>query len=166
MSPTVFRSSRKLRDVTSPPAARNPKIPHSRILQELQEPRDGTLDFVEIYRRQVLPVKTRTIRLLGRKAPARINTTLLGYEVQASYKRIHCPDLVTARYLRLFTEIGCHAIRLPYDPTITGQLIPELENRIGSIKTGIRGLFPESKATQTYVLRKIYGILRSRLRAE
>jgi hypothetical protein len=121
---------------------------------------------VEIYRGQVLPIKTRTIHLLGKKASARIITTLLGYEVQASYKRVHCPDMVTARYLRLFTELGCRTVKLPYDPTVTARLIPALEASFERVVSGVRDFFPGNAAVRTYVLQRVFRIIRSRLRAE
>jgi hypothetical protein len=118
---------------------------------------------VQIYRGEVLPVKTRTIQLLGRKVPARIINTLLGFEVQASYKRVSCPDLVSARYLKLFTELGCRSIKLPYDPTVTDRLIPELELAMNRLSAGVRDLFPGDRAAQLYVLRRIYSHLRTQL---
>ena len=145
---------------------RKTRIPHQKILRALEGNPDGSTSLVEIYRRQVLPVRTRTIRLPGRKSPARILTTLLGYEVLASRKRIQCPDMVTARYLKLFAELGCRTIKLPYDPTATARLLPELEGCIEKIVSGIEALFPENKPVQRYVLRNMYGILRSRLRME
>jgi hypothetical protein len=145
---------------------RDRKIPHQKILAALQDSAGGSDSLVEIYRGQVLPIKTRSIHLLGKKAPARIITTLLGYEVQASYKRIHCPDMVTARYLKLFMEIGCRTIRLPYDPTVTARLIPALEASLERIVKGVRDMFPRHPAVRTYVLQRIFRILRARLRAD
>jgi hypothetical protein len=140
---------------------RNGKIPHQEILHASRD----YADLVDTYRGKVLSQKTRTIRLLGRKSSAKIINTLLGYEVQASYKRIQCPDLVTARYLKLFSGLGCHSIQLPYDPTLTAQLIPELEAMVDNITRHIRELFPGDPPMQHYVIRKVYGIIRQRLRA-
>jgi hypothetical protein len=91
--------------------------------------------------------------------------TLLGYEVQAGYKRIQCPDLVTARYLRLFSEVGCTSIRLPYDPTVTATLIPQMEAAVESIRSGIRAMFPRNHSLRIYVLRKVFRHLRAHLTA-
>jgi hypothetical protein len=144
-------------------AFRKRKIPHCEILRASQSCGDlGSL--VETYRQRVRSQKTRTIRLLGRKSSAKIINTLLGYELQASYKRIHCPDLVTARYLKLFSEIGCHSILLPYDPTLTAQLIPEFEKSLESIGNKIRELFPKNADLQQYVTHKIYAIIRQQLK--
>jgi hypothetical protein len=121
---------------------------------------------IQAYREKVLAQKTRTIRLVGRKSSARILHTLLGYEVQAFYKRIQCPDLVTARYLRLFSELGCHSIKLPYDPTLTEQLVPEFEASIEDLKRQIAELFPRDLSTRRYVIRRVYGIIRQQIAAD
>jgi hypothetical protein len=134
-------------------------IPHFEILRAAQ----NYTNLVEIYHRQVLTQKTRTIRLLGRKSCARIIHTLLGYEVQACYKRIQCPDLVTAQYLRIFSELGCHSIKLPYDPTVTARLVPELESALQSITGTVNELFPGNPQLQQYVMRKVYGLIRRQL---
>jgi len=140
------------------------RIPHREILKALQDPALGIPGILEIYRRSVLPARTRVIHLLGRKAPARIIETLLGYEVKAHYKRIQCPDMVTARYLKLFSELGCRSIRLPYDPTVTLGLLPELERSVSGIAVGVRDLFPKDRQIQLYVIRKLYSLLRLQLK--
>ena len=121
-------------------------------------------ELINSYKTEVLTKKTRHIRLLGRKSPARILNTLLGFEVQASYKRIQCPDLVTARYIRLFSELGCHSIMLPYDPTLTAKLIPQFEEIIGKMTDRIKDLFPSEPTTQQYVIRKVFGMIRKDLK--
>jgi len=138
---------------------RDGKIPHRKILQASK----GHGDLVDAYRQKVLSQNTRTIRLLGKKCSAKILNTLLGYEVQAAYKRIQCPDLVTARYLRLFSELGCHSIQLPFDPTLTAQLVPEFEALVDALTKQIREFFPEDFAIQRYVIRQVYGIIRQQL---
>jgi hypothetical protein len=138
----------------------NGKIPHREILRSF-----GNLTrLVETYRQRVLSQQTRTIRLLGTKSSATILHTLLGYEVQALYKRIQCPDLVTARYIRLFSELGCHSIQLPYDPTFTAELIPDFEAAVDDFTRQIRALFPGNVTRQDYVIRKVFEIIRRQLR--
>ena len=137
----------------------NGRIP----LRKILEASSSAAALVDVYRTRVLVQNTRTIRLLGKKCPAKILHTLLGYEVQASYKRIHCPDLVTARYLKLFTELGCHSIRLPYDPTLTGELITEFEAMIDHITKQVAEFFPQDPALQRYVVRNLFAILRQQL---
>ncbi len=140
------------------------RIPHTEILTALQDPALGIANLVDTYQRFVLPIQTRNIHLLGRKSPARIIETLLGYEVKASYKRIHCPDMVTARYVKLFTELGCHSIRLPYDPTVTANLIPQFEHSVAKILSGVRDIYPKDRPLQRYVVENIFRILRDQLR--
>ena len=142
------------------------RIPHSEILKALQKSTGGGKSIEEIYRAEVLPVKTRTIQLLGRKCSVRIIHTLLGFEVQASYKRIHCPDMVTARYLLLFSQLGCHSIRLPYDPTVTARIIPDLEAAFERLSAGAGQLFARDRATRNYVLRRFCSLIRKRLKHE
>ncbi len=145
---------------------RGNRIPHSEILRALYPHEGGQQGIVDIYRIEVIPSKTRNIQLLGRKCSARVMHTFLGFEVQAAYKRIQCPDLVTARYLRLFLELGCRRIRLPYDPTVTARIIDELESALSRTQSAIRSLFPGNRRLQGYVLRRIYSLIRSQLRAD
>lgn len=137
------------------------KIQHLEILSTCPD----YVRFLEDFKQEVLTQKTRTIRLLGKKTPAHIIHTLLGYEVQASYKRIQCPDLVTARYIRLFSELGFHSIPLPYDPTLTARLIPKFESTLDSITNKIRELFPNNRSLQSYVIRKVFAIIRTQIGA-
>lgn len=136
---------------------------HRKILRASQADPVYEGGVVEIYSREVLPQKTRTVRLLGTKCSADIIQTLLGYEVQAQRKRIQCPDLVTARYLKLFSEIGCHTIRLPYDPTITARIVPILESAYQNIAKTVARIFPDDPRFRQYVLRKICAIVREQL---
>ena len=140
------------------------RIPHSKILAALDGSAEEAGGLVDVYRSRVIPVKTRTIHLLGRKSSPKISETLLGYEVQAGYKRVHCPDRVTARYLVIFTEIGCHSIRLPYDPTVTAELLPFLESSLARLKDGVAALFPGNRKAHIYVLQRVFSRLRARLR--
>jgi hypothetical protein len=135
------------------------KIQHLEILYTCTD----YVRFLEDFKQEVLTQKTRTIRLLGKKTRAQIIHTLLGYEVQASYKRIQCPDLVTARYIRLFSELGFHSIPLPYDPTLTARLIPKFESTLDSITDKIRELFPNNCSLQSYVTRKVFAIIRAQI---
>jgi len=119
--------------------------------------------FVETYRQKVLTKKTRAVSLPGRKNSARILYTLLGYEVQVARKRMSCPDSVTARYIRLFSELGFSSIQIPCDPTVTAELIPGFETALETLVARIRKCFPAER--QTYAIRKIYSIFREQLGA-
>jgi hypothetical protein len=141
------------------------KISHRKLLLESQNLGDLDSSLVNRYHQKVRSQKTRIIRLIGRKSTAKIIHTLLGYELQASYKRIHCPDLVTAQYLKIFSDLGCHSIHLPYDPTVTAQLIPEFEILLENINRKVRETFPKNTGTRQYVIQKIYEIIRQQLKS-
>jgi hypothetical protein len=142
----------------------NNKIMHRKILAVSQSSAELQGGLIEVYRREVLTQKTRTVRLLGIKSDANIIQTLLGYEVQARHKRINCPDMVTARYLKLFSALGCHSIRMPYDPTVTARLIPLMEQAIQRAKDTIVEIYPKNSKRQQYILQKICAIIRNELR--
>lgn len=146
-------------------AVRSGRISHLAILEALEGSNQGSRGIVRIYRDEVLPIKTRTLHLLGKKAPAETLKTLLGFEVQAGSKRIQCPDMVTARFLKVFMELGCGSIRLPYDPTVTARLVPELESALERLVKGVERLFPQNHTLQLYVTRRLYRHIRNRLRA-
>jgi len=139
------------------------RIPHLAILARIQGPLESKTNLAGIYRRQVLTVRTRTIALPGMKSPARVIKTLLGYEVQARHQRIHCPDLVTAHYLKLFTEIGCRSIKLPYDPTVTAAILPSLDSALNNIIRFAREAYGANPQFQAYALRRFFHHLRRQL---
>jgi hypothetical protein len=112
-------------------------------------------EMVELYAGRVLAARHRQVSLRGRKCRATIMHTLLGYEVKAGRKRITCPDLITARYLRAFAEIGLATVRIPYDPTVTRGMLPEVELVLEKIRKA-SGEAPDS-------CRRAYRQLRQRL---
>jgi hypothetical protein len=63
----------------------------------------------------------------GRENEAEILHTLLGIELKVGKRRIACPDLATARYLRVFARLGCGTVAIPYDITKVSPLADELE---------------------------------------
>ena len=82
-----------------------------------------------IYREKVRSQRTRSFAM---DVPERENTaeilhTLLGIEIKVGKNRFSCPDLATARYLRVFARIGCRSVAIPYDITKISVLADELE---------------------------------------
>jgi hypothetical protein len=67
--------------------------------------------------------------------------------------------------VKLFSELGCRTIRLPYDPTVTARLIPDFERTAEAIRRGVQELFPQEHSLQIYVLRELYRRLRAQLKA-
>jgi hypothetical protein len=54
---------------------------------------------------------------------------------------------------------------VPYDPTLTAQVIPDFETMVDDIASQIREFFPQNIALQHYVLRMMYGMIREELQA-
>jgi hypothetical protein len=82
-----------------------------------------------IYRDKVRPQRTRAYRLdvPKRENAAEIQYTLLGIELRIGRRRFSCPDLSTARYLRVFARLGCSQFAIPYDITQIPAIADELE---------------------------------------
>ena len=115
-----------------------------------------------LYAQKILVQKTREVSLLGKKCKPTIIYTFLGFELQANSKRITCPDMSTARYLKIFSELGMPSIRIPYDPTQTSLYLTKMENYLEKIKE----LLLEEKLTKSKhqrKLRRIYGKIRDHL---
>jgi hypothetical protein len=82
-----------------------------------------------IYAEKVRPQRTRSFAMdiPERENEAEILYTLLGIELKVGKIRFSCPDLATARYLRVFARIGCRSVAVPYDITRISVLADELE---------------------------------------
>lgn len=82
----------------------------------------------EIYR-GVRAGRTRSYRMEipERENRADIQHTLLGIELKVGKVRLSCPDLSTARFLRVFARIGCRDVAIPYDITRIPALADQLE---------------------------------------
>lgn len=83
----------------------------------------------EIYKARVRSQRTRAFHLdiPTRENVPEIQHTLLGIELKVGERRIACPDLATARYLRVFARIGCRDVAVPYDITRISVISDELE---------------------------------------
>ena len=88
----------------------------------------------ELYLQGVLSRRTRSISLFGRKCQPKIEETFLGFELKFGKRRITCPDQVTARYAKIFAELGMPTIQVPYDPSLTRRLLPKLEKSMEAIR--------------------------------
>ena len=115
----------------------NPWLWHILLSMNPKEPGEDNLkaqavrsidDFITLYRAEVVSSPHRTVLLTGRKCGSpRIISTLLGYELQIRDKRINCPDMTTALFLKIFALIGTREAMIPHDPTRTAELIPAFE---------------------------------------
>jgi len=72
-----------------------------------------------VYADKVRSQRTRSYSLdiQPRQHRPEILHTLLGIELKVGNKRFACPDLSTARYLRVFARAGCREFAVPYDIT-------------------------------------------------
>jgi hypothetical protein len=121
--------------------------------------------FCVVALRAVSGRKTRRVKLIGRRCVPQIYKTFLGYEIIGARKRILCPDLTTARYLRIFAEIGLKEIDLPYDVTRTQEILPELERSYASLRRILDFFLDQliSSDEKSQFLRRAYANLRQDL---
>ncbi|MEZ5305650.1 MAG: hypothetical protein R2684_00750 [Pyrinomonadaceae bacterium] len=84
----------------------------------------------EIYRKRVRKGRTRAFDLSLRPThhDAEILHTLLGIQLRVGGKLISCPDLATARYLRVFARAGCSSVAVPYDIRSISAIADDLES--------------------------------------
>lgn len=82
-----------------------------------------------IYSDKVRSQRTRAFHfdIAAKENQPDIFHTLLGIELKVGKRRFACPDLPTARYLRVFARIGCRDIAVPYDITKISVIADELE---------------------------------------
>lgn len=82
-----------------------------------------------IYEGRVRADRTRSydLKIPRRENTAEIQYTLLGIELKVGRRRFACPDLATARYLRVFARLGCSSFAVPYDITRISPVADELE---------------------------------------
>lgn len=90
----------------------------------------GARWLAEFYRIQVLPLRTRSVRVhaAARGESVEPHHTLLGIELKIGRHRQHCPDLATARYLAVWARAGCTDVAIPYDITQISHFADELES--------------------------------------
>lgn len=83
----------------------------------------------QIYREKIRTQRTRSLSLdiADRENNADIIYTLLGIELKVGKRRFACPELSTARYMRVFARIGCREFAIPYDITQIPAVADELE---------------------------------------
>ena len=84
---------------------------------------------VTIYSQKIRTIRTRSysLEIPERENDVQILYTLLGIEIKVGRRRFACPDLPTARYMRVFARIGCREFAVPYDITKISTLADELE---------------------------------------
>ena len=127
--------------------------------------RDEVERIRQIYCTDVLQKKNRQVGLLGRKCSPQVLYTFLGFELKMGRKRVHCPDVTSARYLQIFAEVGMHSARIPYDPSHTALLLPGLEHALNRIKALLLEMDLDRRQHMRAV-RRVYGRIRRELDCE
>jgi hypothetical protein len=84
----------------------------------------------DIYGKKIRILRTRAYRfdVPFRENDAEILHTLLGVELKVGRKRLSCPDLSTARYLRIFARLGVNEVAVPYDISKIAAFADEFES--------------------------------------
>jgi hypothetical protein len=82
-----------------------------------------------IYQTRVRSGRTRAyaLEVSPHENRTEIQYTLLGIELKVGRRRFACPDLATARYLRVFARIGVRKVAVPYDISQISAIADELE---------------------------------------
>jgi hypothetical protein len=82
-----------------------------------------------VYEKRVRSGRTRAhaLEVSPRENLATIQYTLLGIELKVGRRRFSCPDLATARYLRVFARIGVRKFAIPYDISQISTIADDLE---------------------------------------
>jgi hypothetical protein len=100
-----------------------------------------------LYRCRVRSGRTRRINIAipNRENRPEILHTLLGIELKVGRRRFACPDLATARYLRVFARIGCDTFAVPYDISKLSVIADELETAWQKTNLLMRDLAPSGR---------------------
>lgn len=104
-----------------------------------------------LYRKQIRSQRTRaiTIDVPAKENEAIIQHTLLGIELKVGRRRFSCPDLATARYMRVFARIGCPAFAIPYDITKVSAAADLLETSWHRANLKLAEILGSSSQTKT-----------------
>ena len=120
-----------------------------------------------IYHEKIRVLRTRSVSIdvPEKENAATIEYTLLGIELQVGKRRFACPDLSTARYMRVFARLGCGQFAVPYDITKISGFADELETSWQRTDLLINELMPAATARSTSMARsKLIRAIRDQLR--
>jgi hypothetical protein len=83
----------------------------------------------DLYKNKVRSQRTRAfdLEIPERENKPEILHTLLGIELKIGNQRFACPDLATARYMRVFARLGVRDFAIPYDITKISVIADTLE---------------------------------------
>lgn len=95
----------------------------------MEDLNNSTESLAAVYAKKIRTLRTRScmLEIPERENDVAILHTLLGIELQVGRRRFSCPDLATARYMRVFARLGCREFAIPYDITKISTLADDLE---------------------------------------
>lgn len=128
----------------------------------------GSVWLLSVYQNKVRSLRTRSFHLgfPNKENDVEIMHTLLGVEIKVGRKRILCPDLATARYLAVFTRIGCSEIAVPYEINRISVIADELESSWHRMLLLVAGVAAKGTATfQRRVRKTLVDELRNEISA-
>ena len=111
----------------------------------------------DVYQDKVRSQRTRSFHLdipEHENAPEILHT-LLGIELKVGRRRFACPDLATARYLRVFARLGVREIAVPYDITRISVIADELETAWQKMLLLLKEQDPGSGRARSALVRKL-----------
>lgn len=159
--PVISPRTRKSKeDIAEPPPLENWKT-----LAEETIRGEAMRLFCDLSASAVADQRSRCVKLVGKRCHAQIFNTLVGYEVSAARKIIFAPDMATARYLKIYSEIGLPQVHIPYNVSRTMELIHDLEKAYGSLSFIIRFFLDQmfqAKSKKSY-LQAVFSHLRKEL---
>ena len=121
-------------------------------------------ELVDFYRGEVIPHPCRRVNLPGRRCrDPRIIITLLGFELQIRDKRISCPDLATAEYLKIFARIGTPELLMPINPTITADILDEMKRLWENFDAACRKMEADGQKSKAG---RLHGKLKEKIESE
>lgn len=108
-----------------------------------------------IYTDKIRTLRTRayTLGVPSKENEAEILHTLLGIELKVRKKRLSCPDLSTARYLRTFARIGVDEVAVPYDISKIAAFADQLESGWQYTLLLLEQRHPGQKRTQSALVK-------------
>ncbi|MFV0389998.1 MAG: hypothetical protein ACK5NT_14745, partial [Pyrinomonadaceae bacterium] len=83
-----------------------------------------------LYREKIRTQRTRaySLDIPERQNNVELQFTLLGIELKIRKQRYSCPDLSTARYIRIFARLGISQFAIPYDISLIPAIADMLES--------------------------------------
>ena len=120
----------------------------------------------DIYQKKIRTQRTRSVQIVvpAKRNLAEIQYTLLGIELKIGRRRFSCPDLATARYMRIFARIGVADFAIPYDITRISTVADDLETAWQKLLLVVRSSLEDlSEQGKTRTLNRVIRSIREEI---